>query len=235
MKIRDSVAFVTGANRGLGRAIAIELLARGAKKVYAGVRDVKAPLPAGVIPVRLDVTSGEEVARAAELAPDVTLVVNNAGIARVKGFLEADSIATTREIFETNFYGPVRVSQAFAPILKKNGGGAIVNVLSVASWVTNTALAPYAASKSAAWAFTNALRHHLREQGTQVVGLHVGFIDTDMTKGFELEKVTPEHVARETLDGVEAGAEEVLADERTKAVRMGLGAERPAYLAAPII
>jgi len=230
MKIKDSVVFVTGANRGLGLAYVRELLSRGAKKVYAGVRDTASIALPGVIPIKLDVTNPDEVTAAAALCGDVTLLINNAGIAKAIGFLDPATIDTAREIFEANFYGPIRVTQAFAPILAANGGGAIINVLSVASWVNSGLLAPYAASKSAAWSFTNGLRAELSAQGTQVLGLHVGFMDTDMTKGFDAAKISPDEVAVKTLDGLEAGLEEVLADERTRAVKNGLSANPGIYL-----
>ena len=231
MKIRNSTALVTGANRGLGRAIAVELIRRGAHKVYGTSRSGDGVFPAGVTALRLDVTKPEEVSAAADAASDVNLLVNNAGIADFIGFLEPGAIDKAHAIFETNFYGPVRISQAFAPILARNGGGAIINVLSIASWITSPALAVYAASKSAAWAFTNALRQHLRPQGTHVVGLHVGFMDTDMARGIDSPKVAPEDVARVTLDGLEAGLEEVLADDKTRLVKQSLSAANPAYLA----
>ena len=230
MKIRNSVALVTGANRGLGRAIAVELLARDARKVYGSSRTGDGDFPAGVTPLKLDVTRPEDVGAAARVAADVDLLVNNAGVADFTGFLEPGAIDKAHAIFETNFYGPVRMGQAFAPILGRNGGGAIVNVLSIASWITSPTLAVYAASKSAAWAFTNALRQHLRAQGTRVVALHVGFMDTDMARGVQSPKLAPAAVARTTLDGLEAGLEEVLADERTRAVKQSLSAAAPAYL-----
>src|SRR6266571_2844186 len=167
MDIKDSVAFVTGANRGLGLAFARELLARGAKRVYAAARDPSTIAgEAGIVAVKLDVTDPASVAAAAAQCPDVTLLVNNAGIARVMGStLDPALIDAAREIFETNYYGLIRVSQAFAPILKANGGGGVVNMLSIASWVARPAMAAYGASKSAAWSYTNALRAELREYG----------------------------------------------------------------------
>jgi NAD(P)-dependent dehydrogenase (short-subunit alcohol dehydrogenase family) len=222
MQIKDSVAFVTGANRGFGLALVQELLARGANKIYAGVRDPDSISLPGVVAVKLDVTNPDEVAAAAARCGDVTLLINNAGIARFVDYRAADAIDTARAMMDANFLGPIRMSQAFTPILAGNGGGAIVNVLSVASWVNAGDLSLYAASKSAAWGFTNGLRSALREQGTQVLGLHVGFMDTDMTNGIELPKISPAEVARLTLDGVEAGLEEVLADDISRTVKAGL-------------
>lgn len=232
MNIKDSVVFVTGANRGLGLAFVRELLARGAKKVYAGVRDPASIDIPKVVPVKLDVTNPADIAAAARLAGDTTILINNAGIASLTGYLDDNAVEVARETFEVNYFGPLNMSRAFAPILKANGGGAIVNVLSTVSWLGSTVLAPYSASKSAAWSLTNTLRQHLREQGTQVLGLHVGYIDTDLTKGFDVPKVSPEDVVRQTIDGVEAGREEVLADEGTRAVKLGLSAEPAVYLAA---
>jgi NAD(P)-dependent dehydrogenase (short-subunit alcohol dehydrogenase family) len=222
MQIKDSIAFVTGANRGLGLALVQELLARGAKKIYAGARDPESISLPGVVAVKLDVTNPDEVAAAAARCGDVTLLINNAGIARFVDYRAPDAIDAARAMMDANFLGPIRMSQAFTPILAGNGGGAIVNVLSVASWVNAGDLSLYAASKSAAWGFTNGLRTALRGQGTQVLGLHVGFMDTDMTNGIELPKVSPAEVARLTLDGVEAGLEEVLADDISRTVKAGL-------------
>jgi NAD(P)-dependent dehydrogenase (short-subunit alcohol dehydrogenase family) len=222
MKIQDSVAFVTGANRGLGLALVHELLARGASKVYAGVRDPASIRLPGVVPVKLDVTNADEVIVAAAQCGDVTLLINNAGIAKVVSYLDPAAIDTARDILDANFLGPIRMSQAFTPILARNGGGAIVNVLSVGSWVNSPELSLYAASKSAAWGFTNGLRTSLRAQGTQVVGLHVGFMDTDMTAGFDFPKSSPQEVAAQTIAGVESGLEEVLADDITRTVKQGL-------------
>jgi NAD(P)-dependent dehydrogenase (short-subunit alcohol dehydrogenase family) len=233
MKIHSATVLITGANRGLGPAFAREALARGACKVYAGVRDPsKLTLP-GVEAIRLDVTRPEDVAAAAGRCTDVTLLINNAGIAAFGGFLSADGIESARAHLETNFFGPLRLSQAFAPVLGANGGGAILNVRSVASWINSPMLAMYGASKSAAWALTNGLRHELRAQGTQVLGMHVGFVDTDLTRGIDLPKSSPELIVRRTLDALEAGAEEVLADERARQLKQGLSAEPGVYLLDP--
>jgi NAD(P)-dependent dehydrogenase (short-subunit alcohol dehydrogenase family) len=230
MKIENSVALVTGANRGIGLAFARDLLARGARKVYVGARDPATVTQAGVQALRLDVNNPEDVAAAAALASDVTLVINNAGIAQPGGFLAADSEETARRIFETNFFAVLRVSKAFAPILKANGGGALLNVLSVASWVNGGELAAYSASKSAAWSLTNALRTELSAQKTQVLGLHMAYVDTDLTRGFDVPKSSAEEIVARALDGLEAGLDEVLADELTQQVKRGMTAPRPSYL-----
>lgn len=230
MQIKNAVVLVTGANRGIGQVFARELLARGARKVYAGARDPQAVTQSGVQALRLDVNKPEDVAAAAALASDVTLVINNAGIAQPGGFLAADSEDVTRRIFETNFFGMLRMSKAFAPILKANGGGALLNVLSVASWVNGGELAAYAASKSAAWSLTNALRIELAAQKTQVLGLYMAYVDTDLTRGLEAPKSSPEAIVQQALDGIESGADEVLADAITLRVKAGMTAARPSYL-----
>jgi NAD(P)-dependent dehydrogenase (short-subunit alcohol dehydrogenase family) len=230
MKIENSVALVTGANRGIGLAFAHDLLARGARKVYVGARDPATVTQAGVQALRLDVNKPEDVAAAAAMASDVTLVINNAGIAQSGGFLAADSEEIARRIFETNFFAVLRVSKAFAPILKANGGGALLNVLSVASWVNGGELGAYSASKSAAWSLTNALRAELSAQKTQVLGLHMAYVDTDLTRGFDVPKSSAQEIVARALDGLEAGLDEVLADELTQQVKRGMAAPRPSYL-----
>lgn len=234
MKIENAVVLVTGANRGIGLAFVRELLARGARKVYAAARDPSTITPQpGVQALRLDVNNPEDVAAAAALASDVTLVINNAGIAQPGGFMAADSEEVMRRIFETNVFGVLRVSKAFAPVLQANGGGALLNVLSVASWVNGGELAAYSASKSAAWSLTNALRHELVAQKTQVLGLHMAYVDTDLTRGFDVPKTSPVQIVRRALDGLEAGADEVLADELTQHVKLAMTATRPSYLPQP--
>jgi NAD(P)-dependent dehydrogenase (short-subunit alcohol dehydrogenase family) len=230
MKIRDSVAFVTGANRGLGLAFAQELLAAGARKIYAAARNPKSITLNGVERVRLDVTEPETIAAAARKFTDVNLLVNNAGVSHWKGFLAPDGIETARSEMETNYFGPLLLSRAFTPILATNGGGAIVNVLSVLSWISVPSAGGYSASKSAVWSLTNWLRTALRGQGTQVVGVHAGPIDTDMAKDLTLPKVTPVDVVRQTLSAIEAGRDEVLADEWTRQAKAGLSDEVGIYL-----
>ena len=230
MKIDNAIALVTGANRGIGLAFTRELLARGARKVYACARDPSSVKQSGVEPIRLDITNPAEVAAAAARAGDVTLVINNAGVAHAGGFLAADSEEIARRQLETNFFGMLRMSQAFAPVLAANGGGALLNVLSIVSWINGGQLAAYAASKSAAWSLTNSLRHELGEQKTHVLALHMAFVDTDLTRGIDGPKASPEEIVRRALDGLEAGLDEVLADERTRLVKQGLTAPTPSYL-----
>lgn len=233
MKLDNAVVLITGANRGLGLAFAREALARGARKVYAGSRDPARVTLGGVVPVKIDVTDEEDIAAAANSCRDVTLLINNAGIAATGGFLAEDSVASVRRHLETNFFGPLLMSRAFAPVLAAHGGGAIVNVLSVASWINREMLGAYGASKSAAWGLTNGLRNELREQKTQVLALHVGFVDTDLTKGFDVPKTAPGVVVARTFDALEAGASEVLADERSRLIHAGLSSDPAVYLEMP--
>ncbi|MNR88115.1 Sorbitol dehydrogenase [compost metagenome] len=236
MNIQNAVVFITGANRGLGLAFAQEALKRGARKVYAGVRTTTEQVVPGIIQVRLDVTDPASVAAAASLCGDTTVVINNAGIARLNSSsLDASMVELSREIFETNYYGTILVSQAFAPILAANGGGAVINVLSDATWFSRPMLASYSASKSAVWSFTNALRVELRQQQTIVQGLHVSFMDTDMTHGFDMKKTVPAQVAAAAFDGVEQASEEVLVDDFTRTVKHSLSTAQAVYLNPPEI
>ena len=225
MKIEGSVALVTGANRGLGAAFCRTLLDRGATKVYAGARDLRTIDLAGVVPVQLDVTSAADIAAAAEHCGDVTLLVNNAGIGTGTSALADDALDAARLEFDTNVFGPLALAGAFAPALAANGGGAIVNVLSVLSWVSRPATAIYCASKAAGWSLTNSLRQELMGQHTQVLGLYVGYMDTDMTAGIDAPKSDPVTVAGLTLDGVESGVHEVLADDISRHVRGALSGD----------
>lgn len=230
MKLQNSVVFITGANRGLGLAFAQAALAAGARKVYAAARDPSTVTLPGVTPVQLDVTDPAQIAAAVAACPYVTLLVNNSGISRGSSFLGSpDAMAAARAEFETNFFGPWAVAQAFAPVLQANGGGAVLNVLSVLSWLTIPGVATYSASKAAAWSLSNGLRNELRAQGTQVTSLHVAYMDTDMTRGLDAPKAAPLDVARLALQGVEAGLAEVLADDTTRHVKQSLSSAAPAY------
>lgn len=233
MNVRGATVFVTGANRGIGAAFVRAALARGARRVYAAARDPAAITQPGAIAIRLDVTDDASVAAAAAACGDVTLLVNNAGIAEFGGFLAADALASARRQLEVNFFGPLRVARAFAPVLAVNGGGALVNVLSIASWMSRPQLAVYGASKTAAWSLTNGLRNELGPRGTQVLALHMGFVDTDLTAGIDAPKTSPDVIVDKTFDGLEAGLAEVLGDDNTVRVHASLSSPTPAYLAPP--
>ena len=232
MQLNNEVVFISGANRGLGLAFAREALARGAKKVYAGARKPESVALAGVIPVKLDVTDEADIADAARQCQDVTVLINNAGIAETGGFLSEGAEAMLLRQLEVNVLGPLRLTRAFAPVLANNGGGAVINVLSVASWLTGPLLATYAATKSTAWSLTNALRQELAAQHTHVLGLHAGFIDTDLTTGIEAPKATPQAIVTAAFDGLQQGAMQVLADDITKQVHQALSPHPQVYLLA---
>ncbi|MCA7001368.1 SDR family oxidoreductase [Dickeya solani] len=231
MNIKDSVALVTGANRGLGAAFARALLAAGASKVYAAARDPSTVTEPGVVPVRLDVTSPEQVEALARELGDVNLLVNNAGIGGSGSILDPSSIDMLRDQFETNAVGPLRVTQAFAPILSTRDNSAVINVISALSWATLPGITgTYSASKAAVWALSNAMRQELKAQGTEVLSLHVAFMDTDMARGVPGNKASPDDIAYMTIAALEAGQSELLADEVTQSVHAGLTANPPMYI-----
>ncbi len=234
MEIKNANVFITGANRGLGLAFAREARRRGAAKVYAGMRKTDGFNEPGIIPVKIDVTDPASITAAAALAADTTVLINNAGIAAlIDGPLSADVAAQSARMFDTNYFGVVRVTQAFEPGLSKKPNAAIINVLSDIVWLPRPILTPYAASKAAAWSYTNQLRFHLRERGVQVLGLHVGFVDTDLTNGIDVPKASPEDVVRQTFDALVAGKSEVMADEGTAVLKSTLAAEAPGYITPP--
>ena len=225
MDVRGSVALVTGANRGLGASFCRVLLDRGAAKVYAGARNPASVRMDGVEPIQLDITSAADIAAAVGRCGDVTLLINNAGIATGTAALAEDAIAKARLEFDTNTLGTLAMSQAFAPVLGANGGGGIVNVLSVLSWLHMPWSAVYCASKAASWALTNSLRQELQGQRTHVLALHVGLMDTDMTAGLDAAKSSPDDVAAQVMDGLDAGVFEVLADDTSRHVRSALSGD----------
>ncbi|MEU3985698.1 SDR family oxidoreductase [Streptomyces sp. NPDC026672] len=214
--LRGAVALVTGANRGIGRAFARELTARGAAKVYGAARDPATIVDPGILPVRLDVTVPEQVTAAADQCGDVTVLINNAGVFHRGPLLGAASLDDLREEMETNFFGTLAMMRAFAPVLGRNGGGAVVNALSVLSFINYAPWGSYSASKSAAWSLTNSARDELAGQGTRVVAVHSALIDTDMTAGLELPKTTPQVYVTAALDALEEGRVEALVDEHTR-------------------
>ncbi|MBP2323194.1 NAD(P)-dependent dehydrogenase (short-subunit alcohol dehydrogenase family) [Kibdelosporangium banguiense] len=231
MRVSGAVALVTGANRGLGAEFAQALLDQGAAKVYAGARDISAITDPRLTPIQLDVTDPASIAAAAAQAQDVTIVINNAGISLGDPVL-GDETALRRH-FETNFFGLVGVTRAFAPILGANGGGTLVNVLSVLSWI-HRAVGGYAASKAAAWAATNASRLELADQGTHVVGVHVGYMETDMAAHVDGPKTAPALVAAQTIEAIETGAYEVVADDISRQVKAGLAAPPEVLYQLPV-
>ncbi|UIX28962.1 SDR family oxidoreductase [Streptomyces sp. GQFP] len=220
-RIEGSVVLVTGGSRGIGRALVEALYGRGAKKVYATARDPRAVTHPDAVPLALEVSDLASVAAAAELAQDVTVLINNAGASVNANFLDSPVDDVRRE-FETNFYGPLLVTRAFVPVIERNGGGHILNVHSVLSWIGLAG--SYSASKAAFWSQTNSLRLDLKPRGIDVTGLHVGYVDTDMTAGIDALKSTPDGVAAQALDGIESGAFEVLADDLSRQVKAGLAA-----------
>jgi len=220
MRIEGSTALVTGANRGLGRHLAQELLARGAR-VYAAARNPASVDLPGVTPIALDVTDPASVAAAADATGDVTLLVNNAGSSTGAALLDG-SLADIELEMNTHFYGTLRVTRAFAPQLAAGGGGGVLNILSALSWVNLGTSGAYSAAKAAEWSLTNGLRLQLAGQGTQVTALHVGYMDTDMVRELDVPKVDPALVAKLALDGLAAGAVEVLADDTSRRVQQGL-------------
>jgi len=225
MKLEGSVALVTGANRGLGAAFARGLLAAGASTVYGAARGPFDPDTPGIVPVRLDITDPAQVAAVAEQLTDVSVVVNNAGVFHPASVLDDGLEAALRADFETNALGTLAVSRAFTPVLAANGGGALVNILSVASWLAGPLFAAYAPSKAAAWSLTNALRVGLRPQGTLVVAVHAGFLDTDMAAAVTAPKTAPDAVVAQVLEALAADREEVLVDDVTRQVKAALSAE----------
>ena len=230
MNIENAVAIVTGANRGLGKAYAEALLAAGAAKVYAGARDPAAITDKRLVPIKLDVTSPQDVAAAAAACGDVTILINNAGAMLMSPTLTAGSEAALRHEIEVNVFGLLAMSRAFAPILARNGGGAIANMLSVVAWFVNPFNATYCASKHAALAVTDGARIQLKAQGTQVVAVYAGFIDTEMASFSTAPNKTPaSQVADRTLDGIRRGLDHVHADKRAEEVWHATRTDPAAY------
>jgi NAD(P)-dependent dehydrogenase (short-subunit alcohol dehydrogenase family) len=220
MRIDGSTALVTGANRGLGRHLAAALAARGAT-VYAGARHPGSVDLGGVKPVELDITDPASVARAAQIAGDVTILVNNAGSSTGASLLGGDPDHVRLEM-DTHFFGTLSVARAFAPVISANGGGTMLNILSVLSWVSFPGSGAYCAAKSAEWSLTNALRSELAERGVRVSALHVGYMDTDMARGVTAPKVDPAVIAGLAVDGIASGSYEIIADETSRRVLAGL-------------
>jgi NAD(P)-dependent dehydrogenase (short-subunit alcohol dehydrogenase family) len=228
--IEGAAALVTGGNRGFGRALVDEFLERGAAKVYATSRS-GAPGPQRdnrIVPLVLDVSDDTSVEAAVRAAPDVSILVNNAGISLATPVLEAP-LTDIRDELETNLFGILRVARAFAPVLAEQPRSSMVNVLSALSWLSFGR--GYEISKAAAWSATNALRLALRDQGTIVTGLHVGYMDTDMTARVDAPKADPRDIARQTADAIIAGDFEILADDTTRGIKSQLSEDVTALYA----
>jgi NAD(P)-dependent dehydrogenase (short-subunit alcohol dehydrogenase family) len=221
-QLADAVVLVTGANGGLGTQFVEQALARGARRVYATARTPRTWNDDRVVPLALDVTSAESIAAVAATAADTTVVINNAGVGGGGQGLLSMSLDALRAIYETNVFGPVTVAQAFAPILAKNGGGALVDIHSALSWLSMPG--PYSSTKAALWSVTNSLRLELAAQGTQVVGAHLGYTDTPMIARLDVPKEDPRDIVAAIYDGLEAGEHEVLADDTSRQVKSALSA-----------
>jgi NAD(P)-dependent dehydrogenase (short-subunit alcohol dehydrogenase family) len=218
--LADQTVLVTGANRGMGREYVVQLLDRGVTKVYAAARDSRTidVVDARVVPLQLDVTDAASVAEAARAASDVSVLINNAGILRAASVLDPDT-SSLREQMEANLFGPLAMASAFADRIAQRSG-AIVNVASVLAWLPVGA--SYGVTKAAIWSATDSMRLELASGGVQVMGVYVGLVDTDMASFSDLPKSDPAEVIRQVLDGIESGADEVLADEMTREVRAHL-------------
>jgi len=223
-----TTALITGANRGLGRHFATELLARGAT-VYAAAREPATIDLPGVRPLALDITDPDAVTAAAALAADVDLLINNAGVSTGSTLL--GDLAGVRAEMDVNFWGTLSMVRAFAPVLAANGGGAVVNVASALSWFAAPGAGAYAVSKAANWNMSNALRLELAGQGTRVTSVHLGLADTDMAAGLDGPKTDPAVVVRRTLDAVAAGDLEVVVDDWSAMVKASLAEDPRAFYA----
>jgi NAD(P)-dependent dehydrogenase (short-subunit alcohol dehydrogenase family) len=236
MQITDQVALVTGANRGIGRRFVDELLARGARKVYATARRTDTPQArelaaldrVEVLPV--DITDHASVVAAARTATDVTLLINNAGISTSTPLVTGDLDGIRREM-DTHFWGTLDMIREFAPTLAAGGGGAIVNVLSALSWFSFPGNGAYAVAKAAEWNMTNGVRLDLAAQGTLVQGVHLGAADTDIMAGYDGVMIDPAVVPRASFDGLAAGAIEVVVDEWSALVKASLAEDPAAFYA----
>ncbi len=216
---QNTVALVTGANRGIGKALVTALRHAGVGKVYAGARDPSsldgAASDAGVVPVRIDVTDPAQVGALATQAADVTLLFNNAGVLDFGDILET-AVETVSRNFATNFYGTLAMSRAFAPVIENNGGGTIVNTLTLVALASMPGLAVYNASKAAAWSMTQSLRASLADRKVKVCGVFPGAVDTDMLAGVEMPKTSPAEVARTIVAGVSEGQEDIFPDPMSR-------------------
>ena len=208
-------ALVTGANRGIGQAIVEALLARGATKVYATARNVETLTDPRVVPLKLDITNADDVAAAAAAAGDVNLLVNNGGSLEFADLLNGELSAIHADL-ATNYFGTLAVTRAFVPVLQRNGGGAIVNLLSLVALGAVRGMGGYSVSKAAAASMTQAVRAQVADLGITVHGVFPGAVDTDMIRAFEMPKTSAHDVAHAILDGLEAGDEDIFPDPMSR-------------------
>ena len=221
MDFTNTVAVVTGANRGLGRHLAAQLIERGAK-VYAGARNPASVDLPGAIPLQLDITDPTSVQRASEIATDVNLFISNAGIDTRTGVLDGAFENIRREI-ETHLFGTLTTLRGFVPAIERNGGGTILNVLSALSWVHPAKHGAYSVAKTAEWAMTDVLREELADKGINVAALHVGYLDTDMAADIPADrKQDPAGVAKAALDGIADGTTEIIVDDFSRWAKQNL-------------
>lgn len=232
MDVTDQIALVTGANRGIGRQFVLELLERGARRVYATARHPERVEidDERVVPLRLDLLDAESIRSAAKTASDASLLVNNAGIVTGASLLTGDTREIRREM-DTHFWGTLEVIRAFSPVLAAQGGGAIVNILSALSWFAAPGTGSYSAAKAAAWNMTNGVRLELAPQGTLVQGVLLGAADTDIASGYDGPKIDPREVPRAALDGLASGSIEVVVDDWTAMVKKSLSGDPAPFYA----
>ena len=214
MKLDDKIIFISGANRGIGKAIVEELLKHPVKKIYAAARKIE-DLPkfgdARVVPVVLDVTNRTQIEKATQLAGDVDVLINNAGALSFAGVVTGETSALMRDM-EVNYFGTLSMVNSFTPILEKRGGGAIANVISVVGLAAMAGIGGYSASKAALFSATQAMRAELKAKHISVHGIFPGPIDTDMAKGFEMDKASPESTAQKIVAGISEGKEDIFPD-----------------------
>jgi short-subunit dehydrogenase len=223
--IKDSIVLITGATGAIAQALIAVLTARGAKKIYAAARDVSSLTASGlIVPIKMDVTSDDDVSRAAAQATDVTLLINNAGINHNTAFLLAPDLAIAREEFECNYLAPLRVVRAFAPALIANKG-AVLNMLTILARVNLPLMGSYCASKAAALSLTQGLRAELGAKGVRVAAALPGAVDTRMTAGLPIPKMSPADAAAEILDGFEKGEEEIYVGDMARGLAAGLASD----------
>ena len=220
--IKGSVVLITGATGAIAQALIAELTVRGAAKIYAAARDISGLAASPhLVPIKMDVTSDEDVAKAAAITTDVTLLINNAGVNHNTSFMTAPNMVIAKEEIEANYLAPLRVTRAFAPALIKNHG-AVLNLLTILARVNLPFMGSYCASKAAGLSLTQGLRGELTPKGVRIAAAMPGAVDTRMTAMLAIPKMTTADAAAEILDGFEAGEEEIYVGEMAKGIAQGL-------------